>query len=68
MSITKTLAVAAALTLGASSLAMAQSGNTAGNAAASGGSGAHQSSQKTGSAANSQKVQKQQNGYQGGHQ
>ena len=68
MSITKTLAVAAALTLGASSLAMAQSGNTAGNAATSGGSGAHQSSQKTGSASNTQNVQKQQNGYQGGHQ
>jgi len=68
MSRTKTLAVAAALMLGASSLAMAQSGNTAGNAAVSGGSGAHQNSPKTGSASNTQKVQKQQNGYQGGHQ
>jgi len=68
MSITKTLAVAAALTLGASSLAMAQTGNPASNAAASGGSGAHQSTQKTGSASNTQKIQKQQNGYQGGHQ
>jgi hypothetical protein len=51
-----------------SSLAMAQSCNTAGNAVTSGGSGAHQGSQKTGSASNTQKVQKQQNGYQGGHQ
>jgi hypothetical protein len=68
MSITKTLAVAAALMVGASSLATAQTGNTAGNAAASGGSGAHQSSQKTGSQSNTQKVLKQQNGYQPGHQ
>jgi hypothetical protein len=69
MSIMKTLAVAAALAVGASSLAMAQMSNTpAGNAAASGGSGTHQSSQKTGSASNSQKVQKNQNGYTGGRQ
>ena len=68
MSMTKTLAVAAALMLGASSFAMAQTGNPASNAAASGGSGAHQTSQKTGSASNAQKVQKNQNGYQGGHQ
>ncbi len=38
-------------------------GNTAANAAASGGSGAHQSAQKTGSAANTQKVLGNQNGY-----
>ena len=70
MSIVKTLAVAAALAVGASSLAMAQmsGGTTSGNAAASGGSGTHQSSQKTGSASNTQKVIKNQNGYQGGHQ
>lgn len=38
-------------------------GNTAANAAASGGSGAHQSAPKTGSAENSQKVFGNQNGY-----
>lgn len=78
MSITKTLALAAALAVGASSLAMAQTsgqmsngqmGNSpANNAAASGGPGAHQDSQKTGSASNTQKVIKNQNGYQGGHE
>jgi len=62
MSTMKTLAIAAALLAGASTLAMAQ--NTSGNAAASGGSGTHQSAQKTGSAANTQKVMKNQNGYQ----
>jgi hypothetical protein len=69
MSTLKTLAIAAALALGASSLAMARTtGNPAGNAAMSGGSGNHQSTQKTGSASNTQKVQKNQNGYQGGHE
>jgi hypothetical protein len=69
MSTIKTLAIAAALAVGASSLAMAQqTGSPAGNAAMSGGSGTHQSSEKTGSASNTQKVQKNQNGYQGGHQ
>jgi Spy/CpxP family protein refolding chaperone len=70
MSIVKTLAVAAALAVGASSLAMAQmsGGSPSGNVAASGGSGTHQSSQKTGSASNTQKVIKNQNGYQGGHE
>jgi hypothetical protein len=63
MSIVKTLAITAALAVGVSSFALAQAGNPAGNAAASGGSGTHQSSQKTGSAANTQKVQKNQNGY-----
>jgi hypothetical protein len=63
MSIVKTLAITAALAVGASSFALAQQGNPASNAAASGGSGTHQSSQKTGSAANTQKVQKNQNGY-----
>lgn len=64
MLIVKTLAIAAALAVGASSFALAQyGGNTARNAAASGGSGTHQSSQKTGSAANTQKVQKNHNGY-----
>lgn len=58
----KTLALAVALAVGASSFAFAQ-GSPAGNAAASGGSGTHQSAQKTGSAANDQKVLHNQNGY-----
>jgi hypothetical protein len=65
MSALKTLAIAAAFAVGASSFALAQSGNPAGNAAASGGSGTHQSSQKTGSKANTQKVLKNENGYRG---
>jgi hypothetical protein len=69
MSTIKTLAIAAALALGASSLAMAQqTGTPAGNAGMSGGPGTHQDSQKTGSASDKQKVEKNQNGYQGGHQ
>jgi len=63
MKIFKTLAIAIALTTGAASLALAQENTPAGNAAASGGSGTHQSSQKTGSAANNQKVLHNQNGY-----
>ena len=62
MKIFKTLAIAIALTTGAASLALAQE-NTPANAAASGGSGTHQSSQNTGSAANNQKVLHNQNGY-----
>ena len=71
MSTLKTLAVASALVLGASQLALAQgsmsgpSGSPGDNAAASGGSGSHQSSQKTGSASSNQKVLKNQNGYRG---
>lgn len=42
-----------------------QQGNTGANAAASGGSGTHTTSQKTGSAANTQKVLRNQNGYRG---
>jgi hypothetical protein len=69
MSTIKTLAIAAALAVGASSLAMAQqTGSPAGNAAASGGPGTHQGAEKTGSASSNQKVEKNQNGYQGGHQ
>jgi hypothetical protein len=74
MSTIKTLAIAAALAVGASSLAMPslamaqQTGNPAGNAAASGGPGNHQGAEKTGSASSNQKVYKNQNGYQGGHQ
>jgi hypothetical protein len=59
----KTFALAVALAVGASSFALAQQGTPAGNAAASGGSGTHQSAQKTGSAANNQKVLHNQNGY-----
>jgi hypothetical protein len=63
------IAIAAALVAGASSMAMAQmsgpSGSTTGNAAASGGPGTHQGGVKTGTASNSQKVIKNQNGYQG---
>ncbi len=66
MSKAKTLAMATALLIGASSLAMAQS--TDRNAAASGGSGTHAGAMKSGSASNSQKVQKNQNGYSGGQQ
>jgi BA14K-like protein len=40
-----------------------QQGNPAANAAASGGSGTHQTAQRTGSAANTQKVLRNQNGY-----
>ncbi len=65
MSALKTLAIAAAVAVGASSFALAQSGNPAQNAGASGGSGTHQSSQKTGSKANTEKVLKNENGYQG---
>lgn len=64
MSTVKTLAVTAAMLVGAASLAMAQTvGNPDNNARASGGSGTHQSSQVTGSGANTQKVIKNQNGY-----
>jgi hypothetical protein len=66
MSNVKTIAVAAALLIGASSLAMAQS--TGNNAAASGGSGTHAGAMKSGSASNTQKVEKNQNGYSGGHE
>jgi uncharacterized protein YdeI (BOF family) len=70
MSTIKTIAIAAALFVGASSLAMAQgspgqSGNPANNAAASGGSGTHHGSMKTGSAASTKKFIKNQNGYRG---
>jgi hypothetical protein len=40
-----------------------QGGGTSANAAASGGSGSHKGSLKTGSAANNQKVLNNQNGY-----
>lgn len=63
MTATKTLALALGIAFGASGLALAQQGNPSNNAAASGGSGTHQSAQKTGSAANNQKVLHNQNGY-----
>jgi hypothetical protein len=75
MSNIKSLAIAAALLVGASSLAMSQSGmaqstqnSTQTNAAASGGPGTHAGAIKSGSAANNQKVEKNQNGYAPGHQ
>jgi Spy/CpxP family protein refolding chaperone len=74
MSNIKTLAIAAALLVGASSLAMAQStqnsapGSTQNNAAASGGPGTHVGAMRSGSAESNQKVLKNQNGYAPGHQ
>jgi hypothetical protein len=60
------LAIAAALVAGATSLAMAQT--TTNDAAASGGSGTHAGAIKSGSAANTQKVLHNQNGYRGDKQ
>jgi hypothetical protein len=59
----KTLGLAIGIAFAASSFAVAQQSNPAANAAASGGSGTHQTAQKTGSAANTQKVIQNQNGY-----
>ncbi len=59
----KALGLAIGIAFAASSFALAQQGNPATNAAASGGSGTHQTAQKTGSAANTQKVLGNQNGY-----
>jgi hypothetical protein len=82
MSSLKTLGLAIGLAFAASTFAFAQQpapqqpaqqpatqqGNPASNAAASGGSGTHQTSQKTGSAANNQKVLGNHQGYRGtGH-
>ncbi len=66
MSTIKKIAVAAALLVGASSLAMAQS--TQNNAAASGGAGTHAGAMKSGSAENNQKVYGNHNGYAAGRQ
>ncbi|MGH6672764.1 MAG: hypothetical protein ACRECV_12430 [Xanthobacteraceae bacterium] len=63
MSTLKTIALAAALGLGAISVAMAQNGSPAFNARHSGGAGTHSTAVKTGSSANTQKVIKNQNGY-----
>ncbi|HZR63045.1 MAG TPA: hypothetical protein VFA80_19035 [Xanthobacteraceae bacterium] len=57
----KTLGLAVGIAFAASSFAVAQQTNI--NAAASGGSGTHQTAQKTGSAANTQKVLRNQQGY-----
>jgi Spy/CpxP family protein refolding chaperone len=62
----KSIAIAAALLVGASSLAMAQS--TQNNAGASGGPGTHAGAMKSGSGENNQKVYGNQNGYAPGRQ
>jgi hypothetical protein len=62
----KSLAVAAALLAGASSLAMAAS--TEQNAAASGGPGTHVGAPKTGTAESNAKVLHNQNGYKANQQ
>jgi hypothetical protein len=62
----KSLAIAAALLAGASSLAMAAS--TEQNAAASGGPGTHVGAPKTGTADSDAKVIHNQNGYKADHQ
>jgi len=52
----KTLGVAIGIAFAASTFALAQQGDPAANAAASGGSGTHQTAQKTGTEGNTQKV------------
>ena len=59
----KTVGLAIGIAFAASTFALAQQNNPAANAAASGGSGTHQTAQKTGTAANNQKVLGNQNGY-----
>jgi hypothetical protein len=61
----RTFGLAIGLAFAASSFAFAQQGNPAVNAAASGGSGTHQTAQRTGSAANTQKVIGNHQGYRG---
>jgi hypothetical protein len=76
MSTLRTLGLAIGIAFAASSFAFAQQGNPsaapngggeqgnpAANAAASGGGGTHQNSLKTGSSSNTQKVERNQNGY-----
>lgn len=68
MSMLKILAIAAAVAIGSLSFALGQTGyteqgNTAGNAAASGGGGTHQNSLRTGSGRSTQKIHRNQNGY-----
>ena len=52
----RSLGLAIGIAFAASTFAFAQQGSPADNAAASGGSGTHQTAQKTGTAANTQKV------------
>lgn len=66
MTTMKTLGFVIGIAFATSTFAFAQQGNPGENAAASGGSGTHQTSQKTGSAQNTQKVLGNQQGYRGG--
>jgi hypothetical protein len=71
MTIGKTLIFVSAVILGASSMVFAEAGpngNPSYNAAHSGGPGTHAGAMRSGSAANSQKVYKNQNGYRSGSQ
>ena len=63
MSNMKALGLAIGIAFAASSFAFAQQGNSPANAAASGGAGTHQNSLRTGGAASTQKVQRNQQGY-----
>ena len=63
MSTMKTLGLAIGIAFVASSLAFAQQSSPPANAAASGGAGTHQNSLRTGGGANTQKVQRNQQGY-----
>jgi hypothetical protein len=65
MATLKTLGLVIGIAYAASSFALAQLGDPAMNAAASGGSGTHHDSLRTGSAENTQKVTRNQNGYRG---
>ena len=56
MSTMRSLGLAIGIAFAASTFAFAQQGDPAANAAASGGSGTHQTAQKTGTANNTQKV------------
>ena len=73
MSKVATMIIASALAIGASSFAGAQTtsrqtGNPDQNAAASGGPGTHAGAMRSGSSSNTQKVYKNQNGYQPGRE
>jgi hypothetical protein len=60
----KSIAIVATVLLGAASMAMAQApGSVRRNHMASGGPGTHSTQLKTGSASNTQKLMKNQNGY-----
>ena len=67
MTIGKTLILASAVILGASSMVLAQKGPTGSpsqNAAASGGPGTHAGAMRSGSAASGKSIYKDQNGHQ----